>query len=374
MGRFAIVTIFTTMLAISCGCQPKQSDVAPPPPPVENQIPQTQSIIPPAAIPSPAQPAPEPAKIETPNEPEPNISAAPPITVSEPNIKPAETENTQPKVAEVNSTETKSVQTSALTPDELCKKSSAFLNKFVDKDGFVDYKALLRKKIELHEIINDFKNIDKKTYSSWSPDDKIAFWINAYNIEITKIIVDSYPIQPSRMLLLFWPPNSIRHIKGIWDEHKFIMMGEEFTLKGIEDQVFKKEFNEPRIFLAISFASLSGPPLRNEAYCGQNLSQQLDDQVKRYLASSHAFKIDRENKIVNLSSILKTSWHGQDFLAKYGTDMKFKQQEPEVRAVLNFLTKYITTEQADFLETANYTIEYMIYDWTLNERGSSKAE
>jgi hypothetical protein len=232
----------------------------------------------------------------------------------------------------------------------------------------------LRKKIEVHEIIDAFRNIDKKTYSAWSQDDKMAFWINAYNLEMTKIILDNYPIEPSRMLLLFWPPNSIRHIKGIWDEHKFIMLGEEFTLKAVEDQVFKKEFNEPRIYLAISYASASGPPMRNEAYCGLNLSQQLDDQAKRFLAGSHAFRIDRENKIVYLSSILKTSWHGQDFMAKYGIDLKFKQQEPEVRAVLNFLTKYLTPEQTDFLETANYAIEYMIYDWTLNERGGPKAE
>ena len=109
--------------------------------------------------------------------------------------------------------------------------------------------------------------------------------------------------------------------------------------------------------------------MRNEAYCGQNLSAQLDDQVKKFLAGSQSFKIDRENQKVYLSSILKSTWHGRGFVTKYGTDLKFKQQEPEVRAVLNFLTNYISQNHVDYLETANYTVEYMGYDWTLNERG-----
>ena len=108
-------------------------------------------------------------------------------------------------------------------------------------------------------------------------------------------------------------------------------------------------------------------PLRNEAYCGQNLSAQLDDQVKKFIAGSHAFKIDRENQIVSLSSILNPMWYGGQFVAKYGTDLKFKQQEPAVRAVLHFLTKYISQQDIDYLETGNYTIGYLRYDWTLNE-------
>ena len=88
--------------------------------------------------------------------------------------------------------------------------------------------------------------------------------------------------------------------------------------------------------------------MRNEAYCGEKLSAQLDDQVKKFLAGAHAFKIDRENKVVSLSSILQPTWYGQQFIANYGTDRKFKQQDPAVRAVLNFLTKYISPQDVEF--------------------------
>ena len=363
------------MLLVSWGCQKDSAGITPPPPPAvtveKKQATETQNI----AVPAPAESNPEPVKAELPKQSEPNVSIAPPAPLAEPNVKQVVAEPVPPKPAESNITESKPVQPVIGSPAELCKKCTAFLGNFVDKDGFVDYKALLRKKIELVETIDSFKNIDRKTYDSWSQEDKMAFWINAYNLQMTRIILSNYPIEPSRMLLLFWTPNSIRHIKGIWDEHKFIIMGEEFNLKEVEQRVFGKEFNDPRIFLAVSYASVSGPPLRNEAYCGQNLSQQLDDQVKRFLAAGqNVFKIDRENRIVYLSSILKSAWHGHNFLAKYGTDLKFKQQDPDVRAVLNFLTKYITQDQVDFLETANYTVEYTVYDWSLNERGGPKAE
>ena len=72
---------------------------------------------------------------------------------------------------------------------------------------------------------------------------------------------------------------------------------------------------------------------------------------------------------MSLSSIFNPVWYGKHFIAKYGTDLKFKKQEPSVRAVLNFLSKYTSPQDTSYLETGNYTVEYIRYDWTLNENG-----
>jgi hypothetical protein len=146
-------------------------------------------------------------------------------------------------------------------------------------------------------------------------------------------------------------------------------MEEEFTLRAIDQRFFQKEFSDPRVFIAISYASVSGAPLRNAAYTGENLSAQLDDQVKKFIANPNAFRINRENQTVSLSSIFNPVWYGGQFIPKYGTDLKFKQQEPSIRSVLNFLSKYISPQDTDYLETGNYTVEYIRYDWTLNENG-----
>lgn len=55
------------------------------------------------------------------------------------------------------------------------------------------------------------------------------------------------------------------------------------TLDEIERQVLRKQFNEPRIHMALVCAALGCPPLWNEPYVGRKLAQQLDDQSRRFL-------------------------------------------------------------------------------------------
>ncbi len=357
MSKYVILTaVLTVALLAGWGCEQKSANVAVPAPPSAATVAPTPAAAPaPATAPKPTEPntvvevKPEPAKIEQPAPPEPNKPEK---------IAPTENVTEQPKTTP---------PAENATAAQLCGKCTEFLGKYVNRDGMVDYKTLSRKKLELASLLEKFRGVNRNDYNSWSKDNKLAFWINAYNLELIKVIMENYPIESNRMLRLFWPPNSIKHIKGIWDEHKFIIMDEEFTLREIEQRFFQNDFSEPRILFAMSYASISGAPLRNEAYCGQNLSAQLDDQIKRFIAGSHAFKIDREKQTVSLSSLLNPTWYGGRFVAKYSTDLKFKQQEPAVRAVLNFLTKYIPPQDIDYLETGNYTIGYLRYDWTLNE-------
>jgi len=246
-------------------------------------------------------------------------------------------------------------------------KCAGILENYVDDKGMVDYKTLKRKKPELNQLLGEFAKLDPDEYNSWPKEDKIAFWLNAYNIKMLEIIINNYPIQSSRILRILWGPDSIRHIKGIWDKYKFIVMDEEFTLTEIERRFLRREFDEPRAFLAISYASLSSPPLRNEPYYGCRLDEQLDDQAGKFLSSPRAFRIDREKQRVYLSAIFQSTWFGKEFISKHGTDKKFKDHSPSIRAVLNFAINYISQQDVDFLEVENYSVEYINYDWRLNE-------
>jgi hypothetical protein len=147
-------------------------------------------------------------------------------------------------------------------------------------------------------------------------------------------------------------------------------MNEEFTLNEIEQRFLIKEFDEPRALLALSRASISGPPLRNEPYYGYRLYEQLDDQARNFLSSPLAFNINREDKIVRLSALFNPSWYGNYFVSKYGTDKKFKDQLPALRAVLNFIENYISKQDVFFLERKNYSVKYITYNWTLNDSSS----
>ena len=258
-------------------------------------------------------------------------------------------------------------KTEASSSAAFADKCAFIFKEFVSDKGTVDYKQLKRKKPELNKLFDDLRNFDPNEYKKWSKEDKMAFWINVYNLEMLRIIVDNYPIESTRILRIIWPPDSIRHINGIWDQYKFIVMDEEFTLQEVDQRFFRGQFDEPRAFLALTYASQSSPLLRNEPYYGHKMNEQLNDQVKKFLANPLAFKIDRETQKVYLSAIFGPSWYGQYFVNKYETDKKFKNQQPAVSAVLNFITGYIPEPDVRYLETANYTVEFINYNWRLNE-------
>jgi hypothetical protein len=312
-----------------------------------------------------------------PGRPEPDHDE--PDKIATIDIEPDEVESAESEPGSVESVESEpgGVESAKPEPNDLKPvqpasfhdKYANILKEFVNDNGMVDYRGLRRKRLELRAVLQEFNKLDRGEYESWPRGDKIAFWINVYNLQKLRIITNNYPIKPSsRILTIFYRgTNSVRHIEEKITGHKFLVMDEEFTFSTIEKRFFRGEFDDPRIFFAISSACLSSPPLRNEPYYGNNLSQQLDEQTEKFLSSPLAFGIDREKQKVYLSALFQSSWYGREFVKKFAIDRKFKDQPPDTRAVLNFITNYILKEEVTFLETGNYTIKYMTYDWTIND-------
>ncbi len=357
----ALTVVLAVVLGfLACRPQPTQ-DIEPlvPAPPQLEQLKgepdTTEPLVPERKelIPSPPEPVTaqqEKPPLYTADQSEPTPVQTPPVAEDKQQSERPQAEKTQPHLA--------------VAFHDRC---ADILSKYVNENGKVDYKTLNRRKPQLKRLLEAFADLDPEQYSEWPLNDKMAFWINAYNIKLLDIIIANYPIQSLRILRLLWPPTSIRHIKDIWTGYKFIVMEEEFTLSEIQDRFFYQQFSEPRIFFAISYASVSGPPLRNEPYSGHRLQQQLDDQIRKFLSQKHAFSIDRRERRVYLPAVLRSTWHGKRFIEKYGTDKKFKDKDQATRAVLNFITNYVSVRNKDFLETENYSIEYTRYDWRLNE-------
>jgi len=365
-SKMAKCLVFFIMLAgvlvFITGCpQAKPEPVEPAK--VETPKAETLEVKPPKVEP----PKPEQPKVEQP-EAETTKAESPKPETPKPEPEPPQVEPKKAETAKVETHEPESPKAETTPKVSFNDKYAVLLNDFVDDKGMVNYKTLKRKKTQLKQLLDELHDLDPHKYNSWSKEDKIALWINAYNIQMLKIIIGNYPIKSSRILRLFWPPNSIRHIRGIWDEYKFIVMDEEFTLAEIQQRFFREKFDEPRVFLAISQVSLSSPPLHNEPYYGHKLYKQLDDQTKRFLSCRDGLRIDTQQQVVYLSAIFQPTWFGKEFISKYGTDKKFKDQQPAVRAVLNFITNYISERDVHFLEIENYSVKYIAYDWRLNEQ------
>lgn len=231
---------------------------------------------------------------------------------------------------------------------------AAVLKTYVSDRGLVDYKGLQANRQQLDAFNTAFAAVAPSTYSSWDEKEQIAFWINAYNAFTLQSIVDQNPLK-----------KSIRDIPGVWKWRKFKIADQSKTLDNIEHNTLRVDFNEPRIHVALVCAAISCPPLRNEPYRAEKLDAQLDDQVRKFLNSPHGFRIDQKEGRVYLSSIFK--WFGKDWKQSYSAEDKFTGNASE-RAVLNFVSNYLSPQDREYLAQGDYKISYLNYDWSLNQQ------
>jgi len=204
-------------------------------------------------------------------------------------------------------------------------------------EGMVDYKS-----IRADQRFDQYLAYLSETnpYEIKDESERLAFWINAYNASTIKLVIDHYPVE------------SIRDIKqgskGPWDIVWINIGGKQYSLNHIEHEIIRKEFDEPRIHMALVCAATSCPPLRSEAYEGSKLEQQLSENAKRFLSDREKNRYDAETSTLYLSEIF--SWYGDDFNKKYGSAAAF---------ALSVMGRN---------DVKPSVVQYLSYDWRLNNR------
>ena len=197
------------------------------------------------------------------------------------------------------------------TPDqEDVEALDHVLESYVSADGLVDYLSLQSDREKLDAYNASIGLIKSETFDAWSADQQMAYLINAYNALTLKSIINESPLK-----------GSIKDILGVWKLKRHSLMQQEVTLDGIEHEILRKKYTEPRIHAALVCAAISCPYLRTEAYRSDRLDQQLEDQVRIFLNRKEAFHIDRDKKEVQLSAIF--NWFGEDWVPQYGVESGF---------------------------------------------------
>src|SRR5215218_2682827 len=62
------------------------------------------------------------------------------------------------------------------------------------RDGLVYYRALRGERGRLDRYVASL-NVTPAAYERWSRDEKVAFWLNAYNAIVLQTVINHYPIQ-----------------------------------------------------------------------------------------------------------------------------------------------------------------------------------
>lgn len=204
----------------------------------------------------------------------------------------------------------------------------------------VDY-AALKRSADWDLLVQSLEASDPDRLAS--RDEKLAFWINAYNILAIDLVRRNHPVDGIRSLGGLLSP--------VWKREVGRIGGRMRTLEEIEHRILRP-MGEPRIHAAIVCASLSCPPLRREPYRADDLDAQLADNVRRWLADPRkGMRIDRPAKTLWLSPIFE--WFEEDF----------------TEGVAAFVARHADAADAAWIRAQGpaLRIRSLDYDWSLND-------
>jgi hypothetical protein len=201
------------------------------------------------------------------------------------------------------------------------------LKKHVSATGKVNYKGF---KTDLETLDSYMRSLNENAPTeSSSKEERLAYWINAYNAVTVRLIVGNYPL------------TSITKLDGgkPWDVKRYSNGSKKISLNDIENNILRP-IGDARIHFALNCAAKSCPPLLNEAFTGDNVLKLLEQRTKQFINSSRTVV---EKDEIKVSKIFE--WYAKDF-----------------GNVADFVNKYAKVKAA---KTAK--VSYLEYDWGLNE-------
>ena len=200
----------------------------------------------------------------------------------------------------------------------------------------VDYAAICNSK-EFVKLVADLEAFSPDTLQG--RDEKMAFWINTYNIFAVNLVRENFPVRGIKDV------GSI--FSAVWKHQAGKIGGKPYSLDYIEHKLLRP-MNEPGIHFAIVCASVSCPDLRTEAYQAASLQTKLKSQLNEFLDNTEkGMKMDPSTKTVYLSKIF--DWYEKDF--------------EQAGGILNFINRNRGNSQTI---PTDYSVKYLPYNWDLN--------
>ena len=208
----------------------------------------------------------------------------------------------------------------------------------------VDYRALAAS-AEWHRLVAGLATTDTAALQTRAQ--KLAFWINAYNILAIDLVATHYPVASIKDIGSLFSP--------VWKRPAGTVGGRAVTLDEIEHGIVRP-LGDPRVHAVVICASTSCPALPRAPLRAESLDAQLDTAVRQWLADPEkGLRIDRAANTIHLSKIF--DWFAGDF-AKAG-------------GVTAFLARYAPDAERAWLREhgADAELAYFSYDWHVNALG-----
>ena len=243
----------------------------------------------------------------------------------------------------------------APTTKEVCKPFdhnyagwTKLLKEYVT-DGKVNYKGWMASgRDNIRSVEKSLETVCKSDFDKFTREQKLAYWINVYNVYTVEMILRNYPTKS--ITKIGWIPYSAFKKDFIPIQYK----GDDMLdLDDVEKEILIP-MGEPRIHFAINCASISCPKLQSEAFVASKLEKQLTLAGKEFINDDSKNRIDVASKTAFLSKIF--DWYKKDF---GGSD----------KAIRNSIKPYWSAKNISKIKAMGLQpkVEYLEYDWALNE-------
>ncbi|MGK0185774.1 MAG: hypothetical protein ACI9R3_001555 [Verrucomicrobiales bacterium] len=248
------------------------------------------------------------------------------------------TASAQDQAAPVATPAPAAVETNEPTPEPKTwvDEYDGLLKKYVTDKG-VRYEAWYQSKTDRAELAKVIDAISTQSLGGKGRDERLAFYLNAYNAWILHRILKDYPTDG--------PGGG-----GFFGRNRFFksddlkVAGKETSFHDLENDIIRPTFNEPRIHFALNCASKSCPPLHTKAFRKETLDTTLTALATAFVnTNSSGVKVTSGGKKVAISKIF--DWYEDDF--KGGP------------------VKYINGYRKDKL-SSKVKVSFQDYYWTLN--------
>jgi hypothetical protein len=227
------------------------------------------------------------------------------------------------------------------------------VGRFVDARGQVDYQALARDRADLDRYLARIEARSPRTHPALFPsrDDRLAYWLNAYNAQVFQGVLARGPERDS-----VWKGGLISG-KAFFEDMDIVLGGEKMSLKSLEDDIVRREFQDPRVHAALNCASKGCPRLPQKPFDPATLDAELDAAMREFAGEARNCAVDRAARTVTLSKIF--DWFEGDFL-----DFE-KRQGTRDPNVLDYVNRY---RPADAQVPRDFRIKFFEYDKAINQQ------
>ena len=238
------------------------------------------------------------------------------------------------------------------------------LSEHVSEDGLVDYTSLQQSPGHLGEYYRQVARYSPDSHPALFPNeqDRLAYWINAYNATVMWNVLQHYPIssvkEVDEPLLLGFLPD----LAGFFLFQRFTYGAEETNLYYLEKRVILKRFDDPRVHFALNCASRGCPRLPTKPFTGTKLDEELNREAHLFINDPKYVRIEPAKNRIYLSSIFK--WYEKDFT------LWLEKEYPRGEiSLLEYIKNYSKADRLRAIEELGEDpeVHFLPYDWGLND-------